>query len=67
VKAAPVGKLFLGDTQPRPKESNIRRQSLAKLNTGLSKCSFALHSTVGAKGSSTKDDSDDAYMSTAHE
>ena len=54
VEAAPVGKLFLGDTQLRPKESYVRRQSLAKLNTGLSKCSFVLHSTDGAEGSAPR-------------
>jgi len=29
MEAAPVGKLFLGDTQLQPKESDVRRQCLA--------------------------------------
>jgi hypothetical protein len=68
VKAAHVGKLFLGDAQPQAKESNVRRQSLPKLNTGLSKCSLVLHYTsVALKGSAPKNHLNDVYPSTEYE
>jgi hypothetical protein len=67
MKAAEVGQFFLGNAQLGSKDSNVRRESLSNLGSGLSKCSLVLHQQAVLKGFAPENRLFDAYASTDYE